>query len=254
MTYTEFLVYFTIIPIIILLISLRGKLKRSYLSVIVLVSVIAFVATSAWDNFAVYSGIWYFPPEKTMGILFYYVPIEEYAFFFLQTFTTGLVQIFYLEKFFKPKSGMPPGNESRTLNINIILLIIYFEIANFYQRGTEEIIKLPFGKWNYLFHLFSWAGAFILIQLIFGRKKIKGHLKLIIVPSVIMTVYFSLADAVSIGNGIWNFDPLQTIGTKIGNVPLEEILFFLMTNILITEAMVLFLPEKYLNKNHKHKN
>ena len=126
MTYTEFLVYFTIIPIIILLISLRGKLKRSYLSVIVLVSVIAFVATSAWDNFAVYSGIWYFPPEKTMGILFYYVPIEEYAFFFLQTFTTGLVQIFYLEKFFKPKSGMPPGNESRTLNINIILLIIYF--------------------------------------------------------------------------------------------------------------------------------
>lgn len=218
-----------------------------------LVSVIAFIATSAWDNYAVYSGIWFFPAEKTLGKYLYYVPLEEYAFFFLQTFTTGLVQILYLEKIYKYKKNETQEIAAKTLYSFIFPLIFCGEIINFYQLKTEEVIKLPFGEWNYLFHLFSWAGTFILIQFIFGRKKLKGKLKLIVVPALIMTVYFSLADAVSIGNGIWNFDPLQTTGAKIGNVPLEEILFFLLTNLLITEAVVLFLPEKYLNRKIKQK-
>ena len=113
---------------------------------------------------------------------------------------------------------------------------------------TDEILKLPFCNFNYIFHLFSWGGFFILVQIIAGRKKILGNLSLILIPSLIMTLYFSFADSVSIGQGIWDFDPSQTTGIRVFNIPLEEILFFLVTNILITEAMILFLPYKYLKK------
>jgi putative membrane protein len=248
MTYTEFLLYFTVIPIIILAFILRNDLEKSHILTLLLVSVIAFAATALWDNFAVYSGIWMFPRDKTLGIYFGYVPLEEYLFFFLQTYLTGLVQLYCLFKvrFFRKQSV----SEIKLRTI-LFPLIILASIVNFWER-TNEPFKLPFGNWNYLFHLFSWAGLFVLIQYAFGRKKITQNFRLILIPTLVMTAYFSLADSISIGNGIWSFDPMQTIGTKIGNVPLEEILFFFMTNLLITEAMVLFLNQKHLNAKIKN--
>ena len=249
MKYFEFLILFTVIPSALLIYLLRNYLQKTFVYCLLTVSLIAFIATSAWDNYAVYSGIWMFPKEKTLGIYLYYVPVEEYLFFFLQTYATGLFQIYYFFKFYKQDKNDNSDSGNTILNVTLMpaLLLFFFKYigGNIIQ---EEILKLPFGRWNYLFHLFSWAGLFIIIQYIFGYKKIKKHLKLIFIPSIFMTIFFSLADSVSIGNGIWGFDPAQTIGTKIGNVPLEEILFFFLTNVLITEAMILFLPEKILNK------
>ena len=112
MTYIDFLLVFTVLPISILLILLRRFLNKQYIMTLLLVSVIAFVATSAWDNYAVYSGIWMFPREKTLGIYLYYVPIEEYLFFFLQTYLTGLVQLFYLSKFYNNEDKIPAKNSN----------------------------------------------------------------------------------------------------------------------------------------------
>jgi len=114
-----------------------------------------------------------------------------------------------------------------------------------------QLPKLPFGKMNYLLHLLVWGLFFILIQLVFGWKKIKKNIKAVLIPSMIMTLYFSLADSISIGYGIWEFDINQTLGFRILNIPLEEILFFFMTNLLITEAMILFLPSKFLEEKNK---
>ncbi|HCA43033.1 MAG TPA: hypothetical protein DEP28_07250 [Bacteroidetes bacterium] len=239
MTYSEFLIYFLIIPIIFLIFLVRKNIKKQHIIVLISTSLIAFLATSLWDNYAVYSKIWMFPPEKTLGIYFWYVPIEEYSFFFLQTYLTGLLQFFLL---FKLKNSRESLNPNPTFLTSVFCLII----LNFSVVSQGEIIKLPFGKFNYIFHLFSWAGFFIIVQLIAGWKKILNNLKIVIFPVLIMTIYFALVDSVAIGNGIWNFDPEQTLGFKIGNVPLEEILFFFCTNLLVTECIVLLLPEKFL--------
>jgi len=233
MTYIEFLFIFTVIPIVILVLVLRKYLDAVYIKWLIIVSIVAFAATSGWDNYAVYSGIWHFPEDKTLGIKLFYVPVEEYLFFFLQTFTTGLVQLFFIKK-----------------NIEIKIKKSTFLLIPLLFFQTNEILRLPFENLNYLFHLFSWGGFFILIQIIAGRKKIPKYISAIIIPSIVMTIYFSVADSISIGQGIWDFDPLQTTGIRIFNIPLEEILFFLVTNILITEAMILFLPSKYLQRNN----
>lgn len=38
---------------------------------------------------------------------------------------------------------------------------------------------------------------------------------------------FGLWDAYAIAHHHWSFDPRQTLGLRLGNVPLEEVLFFL---------------------------
>ncbi|HRE41535.1 MAG TPA: lycopene cyclase domain-containing protein [Ignavibacteria bacterium] len=245
MTYIEFLIFFLIIPILFFLVILRKYITKPYIIVLISTSLIAFIATSFWDNYAVYSNIWMFPPEKTLGIYFWYVPLEEYCFFFLQTYLTGLLQYFILFKYKKLNIN--------NINLNSFTTVVFcLIILNFSVVSQEEIIKLPFGKFNYIFHLFSWAGFFILIQFIAGWKKIINNIKIVILPVLIMTLYFAAVDSIAIGNGIWYFDPEQTLGFKIGNVPLEEILFFFCTNLLVTECIVLLLPEKYLlnNKNN----
>lgn len=233
MTYIEFLFIFTVVPIVILVFLLKKYLDAIYIKWLLVVSIIAFIATSGWDNYAVYCGIWHFPEDKTLGIKLFYVPVEEYLFFFLQTFSTGLVQLFFIKK------NIDTNFKKSTFLLTPLL---------FFQ--TNEILKLPFGNLNYLFHLFSWGGFFILIQIIAGRNKIFKNISLIAFPSLIMTLYFSAADSISIGQGIWEFDALQTTGIRIHNIPLEEILFFLVTNTLITEAMILFLPSKFLKRNN----
>lgn len=234
MNYLSFLVLFTIIPSSIFIVILWRTFEWDYVKVLLFVSLIAFSATSLWDNYAVYSGIWFFPEERTLGIKLFYVPIEEYMFFFLQTYTTGLFQLLYMKLYRKIKTR---NLKNFSASSNSLLFL-----------KSDEVIKLPFGEMNYLFHLLSWAGFFIFIQYLFGRKKIFKYKDFIFFPSIIMTVYFSVCDSISIGHGIWSFDKTQTIGTLVYNVPLEEIIFFLCTNLLITEAMILFLPERFLKK------
>ncbi|MBN1665536.1 MAG: lycopene cyclase domain-containing protein, partial [Anaerolineales bacterium] len=40
-------------------------------------------------------------------------------------------------------------------------------------------------------------------------------------------------DAIAINSGTWTLDPVQTTGLKLGVLPVEEMLFFLMTNLII---------------------
>ena len=53
-------------------------------------------------------------------------------------------------------------------------------------------------------------------------------------------VLFVIWDALAIRAGHWSYDPEQTTGIKAGNVPLEELLFFLVIptcSILALEAV-----------------
>jgi putative membrane protein len=67
-------------------------------------------------------------------------------------------------------------------------------------------------------------------------------------------------DALAITNGTWTIDPAQTTGIMIGRLPLEEMVFFFMTNLIIGLGMTLMLSpasharaiewrERYLRKN-----
>ena len=93
MTYPRTLLYFVLPPLVALTIVLwrRGRLDRRFGISLGILLVVVYAATSPWDNLAVRWGIWHFDPEKTWPVRIFYLPIEEYLFFGLQSVLAALV-------------------------------------------------------------------------------------------------------------------------------------------------------------------
>ena len=98
MTYFGFLLRFLVIPILLLLfVNWREKNKptlgfdesKAWRSILLHI-LIAVVYTTPWDNYLVATGVWYYNPDLVTGIVFGYVPLEEYTFFVLETLMIGL--------------------------------------------------------------------------------------------------------------------------------------------------------------------
>ena len=100
-------------------------------------------------------------------------------------------------------------------------------------------------KWHYFLHLVGWAGPLIAGQWVIGRRIFRRNLRAVLVPPLLATVFFTLCDSVAVRSGIWFFDERQILGIRIGTLPLEEVLFFLLTSLLVTQSLVLLLPEGY---------
>jgi lycopene cyclase domain-containing protein len=94
MTYFGFLIIFLVVPILLLgglLLRLRRTKSRSpeghvrpAVIAIPLMVLIALAYTTPWDNYLVATGVWWYDPVLVSGIVFGWVPIEEYTFFVLQ--------------------------------------------------------------------------------------------------------------------------------------------------------------------------
>ncbi|QDE88240.1 hypothetical protein BHS06_04325 [Myxococcus xanthus] len=99
-------------------------------------------------------------------------------------------------------------------------------------------------KWAYLIHLLGWTLpviAFQLVMLIRHYKERSGAvLKAVLPPAFIMGLYLSIADHLAISTGIWNFGEGKHLGVYLGVVPLEEVVFFLITSVLVSLGLALF--------------
>ncbi|RKH12508.1 lycopene cyclase domain-containing protein [Corallococcus sp. CA053C] len=99
-------------------------------------------------------------------------------------------------------------------------------------------------RWAYLIHLLAWTLPVIGIQwvLLVGHYKERSGavLRAVLPPALVVGVYLSIADHLAISTGIWNFGEGRHVGVYIGAVPLEEVLFFLLTSVLVSLGLALF--------------
>jgi lycopene cyclase domain-containing protein len=84
----------------------------------------------------------------------------------------------------------------------------------------------------------------MMVQLLFGADILwadRSRLWIAIAPP---TLYLWLVDFLAIRSGTWTLDPAQTLGLALGGVlAVEEMLFFLVTNVLIVFGVFLVLAE-----------
>jgi lycopene cyclase domain-containing protein len=97
-------------------------------------------------------------------------------------------------------------------------------------------------KWNYFLHLTLWFGPVILGQWAIGRRVFRRNLAAVFGPALIGGTFFAIIDAVAVRRGIWFFDEKQILNLFIGPLPVEEVLFFYMTSLLVSQSFVLLLP------------
>ena len=97
-------------------------------------------------------------------------------------------------------------------------------------------------RWHYFLHLVGWTAPILLAQWAIGWRIFRRNLSAVFAPAAIGMTFFALVDSVAVRAGIWFFDPRQILGRHIGPLPVEEVLFFFLTSLLVSQSLVLFLP------------
>lgn len=193
---------------------------------------LAVAYTTPWDNYLVATGVWYYNPDLVTGIVIGYVPIEEYTFFVVETMLAGLWWWFLARRISTSEKFTP---NKRLVHLSAGVLIVVWMISTYlFFFGGEE--------WTYLSITLFWALPAILPQLLFGADILWHHRKLVIPAILLPGTYLSLMDILALKETTWSISKEQTTGILFfGILPLEEVVFFFITNVLIVFGMTLLL-------------
>lgn len=246
MTYWEYHFIFTLpLLALLLLVTLRETRKqplagdyrpqnRWALSFYFLLPLLALVYTTPWDNFLIYKGVWQYPPER-VSMVIGYVPIEEYFFFLVQPLIAGLWVFFLLRRWGTPKLGFQSARLWGTL---------FWGGLSFLGAG------LLFTEAGYYMGLIlAWACPVIAFQWAFGGDLILSNRRVFWVGLMVPTVYLWITDALAINTfGIWDISTKYSFAFKPFGLPIEEATFFLITNLLVVQGLLLFLHPEALKR------
>jgi lycopene cyclase domain-containing protein len=88
MTYAEFLALFVLPGLALVVYWCRAELK--HIRALATIVLVVYATATPWDNGAVHMGLWFFAPDRILGLKVGQLPIEECAFFGLQTLIVAL--------------------------------------------------------------------------------------------------------------------------------------------------------------------
>ncbi len=235
MTYLNFLLLFIGIPITVLgtyTYFYPHPDKKYFLKGILVLCGLAFVYTTPWDNYLLAQKVWWYGPDRILFTIGY-VPIEEYTFFLVQPIMTGLWTFLILNHTLKLKPADPKNKILKLMKFFGLLLIlgvlIYGVQALFYERSF------------YMGLILAWATPIVLLQFAIGGQHILANLKIFLLSSLTPTLYLWRADLFALQDGIWDISEKHTLGYGLGDLPLEEMVFFLITNLMVVQGLLLFL-------------
>jgi lycopene cyclase domain-containing protein len=275
MTYFSFLLRFLLIPILILLAiawwdnkrdkQIHGfRNGRAVWTAIGIHVLLAVLYTTPWDNYLVATGVWYYNRELVTGFVLGYVPVEEYTFFVLETILAGLWWWFLARRLSPPRFvsaaaplthlhlslstaqvssrrfiGSPAEfkpNKNLVYLSTCVLVCLWLLFTYLFFFGAA--------KWTYLSITLFWALPAILPQLLFGADILWHYRRLVAISFLIPTTYLSLIDIVALKGTTWSISPSQTTGLLFfGILPLEEVVFFFITNVLLAFGITLLLAD-----------
>lgn len=244
MTYFGFLGRFVLVPLVVLLAlaaydAVRGRQRPGHLrnvsgwAAVVLHVVVAVLYTTPWDNYLVATGVWWYDPELVTGILLGWVPIEEYTFFIVQTLLTG-AWLLFLARRLRPIDDADSLRDDLRWYAMLPMGVVWL--------GAVSVLTTGWLPGTYLGLQLVWALPPIALQLAFGADILWRYKRLVGLAVLVPTIYLGATDALAITAGTWTIDPQQTVGLRLaGSLPLEELLFFLLTNTLVVFGVTLLL-------------
>jgi lycopene cyclase domain-containing protein len=157
MSYLGFHLAFNL-PLLLVLFFLSGKGFWPGEMVLVMVGVLGIVVafTSPWDNWAVAKGIWDFPPERVrfrIGRL----PVEEYAFFVIQSVEVMLLSWIFLRWMAPPQSAPPPRwiGDPQVMRFRSGLIAPYQSFIKLLYAFTNSLFRFPAGTVLFVIFLLS---------------------------------------------------------------------------------------------------
>jgi lycopene beta-cyclase len=236
-TYLGFHAVFILPPLVILVWLQRRRIRRIHPRAPLFLGLIAGIAlayTTIWDNYLVKRGVWGYGDDRVLGTIGY-VPIEEYLFFLLQPVLVGLWLYRLLPAGSNAAHRQADRAERRGGAVRWIGAALYAAAA------LAGIAFLGTRSGTYLGLILVWAAPVLAGQWAFAGGEIWVRRRVLAVAVMVPTLYLWAADAIAIHQGIWHISPVYTLGPALGPLPLEEAVFFLVTNLLVVQGLLLFL-------------
>lgn len=239
MTYLNFLIIFLGGPLVALSLlhglARRGQRPSALVSRTAWVAVIVhmFIAlayTTPWDNYLVASGVWTYDPALVLGITFGWVPLEEYLFFLLQPLAAGMWLLWLARRL--PAAAEPPARPR-------LWRVVPTAVLGALWVGAVALLVSGWAPGTYLALELAWAMPPIMLQTAVGGDILWRHRRLVGTALLTMTAYLSGADAIAINSGTWTINPAASLNIFLGPLPVEELTFFLITNVLIVFGVTL---------------
>ena len=94
----------------------------------------------------------------------------------------------------------------------------------------------------------GWALPPIILQWLVGWRLLQRERRAWLLGILIPTVYLALADSTALGV-VWTISPAKSLGIFVGNVPVEEVAFFFLTNTLVVQSVLLASKYRLLVQN-----
>lgn len=197
---------------------------------------IALLYTTPWDNYLVATGVWSYSEGQVTGITIGYVPIEEYTFFILQPIMTGFM-LLTLSRYAFPADPKPLNSPRLRAASTLIIGVFWLAALAILLAGWEP--------GTYLGLILVWALPPIMLQLFFGADILWVRFKLVFTAILLSTTYLNFVDALAIRDKTWIISERQTVGLETGGLlPIEETLFFWITNVLVVLGITLMLAKE----------
>lgn len=238
MTYIRFHAVFNL-PILLLLSILAWWSGWSGVHTSTLAALLGIVLlfTYPWDSIAVRYGIWDFPNDRIIrriGVL----PVEEIGFFVIQTVEVALLTVIVLHTTSHSTIAHDVATSTTGLLLAILLLGV-FMIARRTRGVPQDALRFHYAR-----HLFLWFLPVVCLQWIVGWSILLPRLVAVLVPTIVIGTYLTLADVKAVREGIWFFDTRRTTGHVLfGILPWEECAFFYLTSLVVAQSIIILLPE-----------
>ena len=229
LTYLGFHAVFVLPPIIVL--GWLGRRRdgfwwnRRAASGLAIMIVLAVVYTTPWDNLLIAEGVWWYGDGAVVATI-WYAPIGEYLFFILQPILTALWLFHVLQI---PDRSLWLPWKHRLLGAVAGLAV-----------GGLGWVFLGTTSTFYLGAILLWAGPILAIQWAFGLTALWDVRRRTLLAIAVPTLYLWIVDRIAIGLGVWVISDTHTTGLTLLGLPIEEALFFLVTNVFLVQGLVLY--------------
>jgi hypothetical protein len=220
---------FVLPPLVLLWVvrpSLPDRRRRIAGVGLALMTTVAVLYTTPWDNFLIERGVWWYGDGRVLARILE-APVEEYMFFVLQSLLAGL-WLYQLD--FDPT--FEPGDFARGPRVAGVLALLAV------SAGGAVMLFEP--RTYYLGAILLWACPILALQWGVGGGYLVRTWRRWGVAVGVPTLYLWFVDRLAIGRGVWTIAAEFSTGLTVVGLPVEEAVFFLVTNMLLVYGLMLF--------------
>ncbi len=211
---------------------------------------VATLYTIPWDDHLIALGVWWYQPALLLGPSIGHIPVEEALFFPLQTLLVGVWWMGLSEWVPSMRGAMrgatrgamrgATGGRASMERRSGTGRTIVFALGAAVWIGALALVVERWQPGVYLGWELAWALPPLLLQILLGGDILWRRWGLVSLTLVPAALYLSCVDALALHLRIWTIDPRQSLGLLIGGqLPVEELLFFVATSALIGCGLVL---------------